>query len=124
MRPLESKIGKCGADKHSLEREAQLIMTNEDALELFERRNHGLAANPPASIDSRIKKQQQEIRRNELAMLALQKRIPMVATESISEKHIYRCPSCEERIADTDSVYVYGDAPIWCPCCGQSIVYK
>ena len=38
--------------------------------------------------------------------------------------HIYRCPSCWERIADTDSVYIYGDAPTWCPCCGQSIVYE
>ena len=124
MRPLESKIGKRDADKHALEREAQLIMTNEDALKLFERRNRGLAANPTASIDYRIKKQQQEIRRNELAILALQKRIPMVAMESTSEKHIYRCPSCGERIADSDSVYVYRNAPIWCPCCGQSIVYE
>ena len=38
--------------------------------------------------------------------------------------HIYRCPSCGERIADSDSVYVYRNAPIWCPCCGQSIVYE
>lgn len=124
MRTRESKVGKLQAEKHTVEREAQLLMTNEEALTLFEKRNRGLLANPPANVYSRIKRQEQEIRRNELAVEAIKKQIPMLAVESTEHKNILICPACKELITDTDAVYVYEDAPTWCPACGQAIKYK
>lgn len=124
MRTLESKVGKWQASCHAVEREVQQNMTNEDALKLFERRNHGLRSNPPANVSSRIKRQEQEIRRNELAIIALQKQIPMLALESTVDKNIYNCPACSEPLTDSDSIYIYGDAPVWCTFCGQALRYK
>ena len=124
MRTRESKVGKLQAEKHTVEREAQLLMTNEEALVLFEKRNHGLLSNPPANVPARIKRQEQEIRRNELAIAALTKQIPMLAVESTEHKSILVCPACKELVTDTDAVYIYEDAPTWCPACGQAIKYK
>lgn len=124
MRTLESKVGKLQAAKHATEREAQQLMTNEEALKLFEKRNHGLLSNPPADVPTRIKKQEQELRRNELAIAALTKQIPRLAIESTEHKNILICPACKELVTDTDAVYIYEDAPTWCPACGQAIKYK
>lgn len=124
MRALESKVGKQQAGRHESERMLQQSMTYEEALAMFERRNHGLRSNPPANVYSRIKRQEQEIRRNELAVEAIKKQIPMLAVESTEHKNILICPACKELITDTDAVYVYEDAPTWCPACGQAIKYK
>ena len=124
MRTLESKVGKLQAAKHATEREAQQLMTNEEALKLFEKRNHGLLSNPPADVLARIKKQEQELQRNRLAIAALTKQIPMLAMESKEHKNVYCCPACSEAITDTDAIYIYEDAPTWCPSCGQAIYYK
>lgn len=124
MRALENKVGKQQAGRHDSERKLQQAMTVEEAIALFERRNHGLRSNPPANVYSRIKRQEQEIRRNELAIEALKKQTPAFAVESTSEKNLYKCPTCDELITDTDSVFIYEDAPTWCPACGQALRYK
>lgn len=124
MRSLESKVGKYQAARHVEERAAQQVMTKKEALKLFEKRNHGLLSNPPANVPARIKKQEQELRRNELAIEALKKQIPMLVCESTSDKNIYKCPACMKPVADADSIYIYEDAPMWCPVCGQFLCYK
>lgn len=95
-------------------------MTNEEAAKAFEKRNFWLNANHVCqSIPERVKKQQNEIERNSLAIVALQARY-QIKNELLTVEQLQKRKSpvwC--RVDDCSWI---PDGGYWCLCNGGVIV--